>query len=158
MKNACILVVLLAACGEDDGHNENELITTVQLTFTPQGGVAVIAEFHDPDGDGGTAPTADPVNLANATTYTLTVKFLNRLVMPEEDITLEVNDESTDHQAGCARRVDQSASRSSRCATTNCASQPLSGRSCPDRRARGGGWSDTRDGRRSVTLAPLTGF
>ena len=98
MKHVLILAFVLAACGEDEGHNENELITTVQLTFTPQAGAAVIAEYNDLDGDGGDPPTADPINLASATSYALTVRFLNRLVMPEEDITVEVEDESTDHQ------------------------------------------------------------
>jgi hypothetical protein len=38
------------------------------------------------------------VSLANNATYTLTVKFLNRLEMPEEDITVEVRDEGFQHQ------------------------------------------------------------
>lgn len=93
----------LAACGGDDdgggGGNENEVITTVALDFAPEGGGdAVTAVFNDPDGDGGEAPTVDPVVLANGVTYTMTVAFENRLEDPAEDITVEVADESDEHQ------------------------------------------------------------
>jgi hypothetical protein len=71
----------------------------VILTFTPAGGgAAVVAEFDDPDGDGGDPPTVDPVNLPGDTSYTLTVAFENRLESPAEDITAEVADESDQHQ------------------------------------------------------------
>ncbi|MDX2092201.1 MAG: hypothetical protein SFX73_30325 [Kofleriaceae bacterium] len=89
----------VAACG-DDGHdhdNEEEVITTVALNFAPSGGgAAITAEFDDPDGDGGQAGTADPISLA-AGTYTLTVRFENRLEDPPEDITAEIEDESDQH-------------------------------------------------------------
>jgi hypothetical protein len=106
MRHATLLVVSLglAACGGDDdattdGGNENEVITTVTLTFTPEaGGAPVTASFNDPDGDGGGAPTVDPVVLADGTTYTLAVVFENRLEEPPEDITEEVSDESDEHQ------------------------------------------------------------
>jgi hypothetical protein len=98
-KMILVGMLMVAACGDDGGGgNENEVITTVTLTFTPAGGAPVIASFRDPDGDGGMAPTIDPVNLTNATTYTLTVKFLNELETPAEDITVEVMDESDVHQ------------------------------------------------------------
>lgn len=91
---------LVAAC-DDEGHshNEGEVITTVVLTFTPAGGgTAVTATFNDPDGDGGAAPTVDPINLARGVTYNTSVRFENRLETPAEDITLEVADESDEHQ------------------------------------------------------------
>jgi hypothetical protein len=98
--SALLSVCLLVACGEDPHeHNENEVITTVILTFTPAGGgAAVVAEFDDPDGDGGEAPTVDPVDLTDGTTYALTVGFENRLEDPPEVITEEVADESDQHQ------------------------------------------------------------
>ena len=88
----------LAACGIDDAGstNEQEVITTVILNFAPTSGSTVTATFDDPDGDGGSAPTVDPVNLT-AGTYTLTVQFQNRLVTPAEEITTEVNDEHDVH-------------------------------------------------------------
>jgi hypothetical protein len=91
-------ILLLAACGDDGGPdgNENELITTVILTF--QGGASEDTfEFDDPDGDGGDPPTIDPLNIP-AGTYTVTVAFENRLESPPEDITAEVADESDEHQ------------------------------------------------------------
>ena len=93
----------LTACGDDvenpGEQNENELITTVTLTFTPSGGgSAITASFNDPDGDGGTPPTVDPISLSNSSTYTMTVRFLNELEDPAEDITEEVEEESDVHQ------------------------------------------------------------
>ncbi len=98
--------LFLAACGGDDdggdggdGGNENEVITTVTLDFAPDGGGdAVTAAFNDPDGDGGEAPTVDPIILADGVTYAMTVTFENRLEDPPEDITEEVADESDEHQ------------------------------------------------------------
>jgi len=93
------LALLLAACGDPGGGgNEGEVITTVTLTFTPAGGGAPIsAVFDDPDGDGGGPPVVDPINLT-AGGFTAAVKFENRLETPPEDITVEVQDESDQHQ------------------------------------------------------------
>ena len=56
------------------------------------------AAFKDADGDGGNAPTIDPINLVAGTQYTTTAKFLNELETPVADITLEVKDEGDQHQ------------------------------------------------------------
>ena len=94
--------LMLVACGSDDpatNTNEQEVITTLTLTFTPAGGgTAVTAAFDDPDGDGGNPPSIDPITLSNATDYTLKVTFTNKLASPPEDITAEVNTESDQHQ------------------------------------------------------------
>lgn len=94
--------VLLAACGHDDddpiGGNEGEVISTVELSFTPtSGGTATIVRFDDPDGDGGQAPTIDDLVLAPGD-YDLALRFENGLESPPEDITVEVSDESSEHQ------------------------------------------------------------
>lgn len=98
---------LAVGCTGDDGSdgdtggegNESEVITTVRLTFTPQGGgTPVVAAFTDPDGDGGLSGSADPIVLTNGTTYDLAVQFLNELEDPPEDITTEVRDEAEAHQ------------------------------------------------------------
>lgn len=90
----------VAACGDAAGSgNENEVITTVSLSFAPMGGGgAITAVFDDPDGDGGGAPTVDPINLVSGTTYMLTVRFQNKLEDPPEEITDEVRDEGDEHQ------------------------------------------------------------
>jgi hypothetical protein len=94
------LSVAAGGCGEDSpsGGNENEVITTVTLTFAPSGGGSpVVASVNDPDGDGGNPPTVQPVMLA-AGMFDLSVKFENRLENPPEDITKEVQDEGDAHQ------------------------------------------------------------
>lgn len=94
------LVSLTAACGSfgDTTENPEEVITTVILAFAPGGGGAPItAEFDDPDGDGGQAPTVQPVTLTANATYTFTVQLVNRLPTVPEDITTEVMDESDVH-------------------------------------------------------------
>lgn len=97
---ALTTIALMTGCDDGGGGgNESEVITTAILTFTPAGGGgAVTATFNDPDGDGGQAPTVDPINLIKGTTYATTVRFENRLETPAEDITTEVADESDEHQ------------------------------------------------------------
>lgn len=88
---------VLAACSDDGSStNENEVITTVILNFAPASGTTVTATFNDPDGDGGAAPTIDPVSLLPGN-YTLTVQFQNRLVTPVEESTDEVRGEKNFH-------------------------------------------------------------
>jgi hypothetical protein len=91
----------VAACHDDhdhDHHHENEVITTVILTFTSPDGAAITASFRDVDGDGGNAPTIDPINLANGATYAMTIRFLNELESPAREITDEIRDEMEEHQ------------------------------------------------------------
>ncbi len=102
-KTALFLAPFMSACGEDvtepDDHNENEVITTVTLRFTPQGGgLAVEATFQDPDGDGGQAPTIDDITLTGGRTYALTLTLQNGLESPPEDITEEIAKEDDEHQ------------------------------------------------------------
>lgn len=104
-KNASLLIGLASAllavgCGHDehDHAHENEVFTTVTLTFTPSaGGTPVVAKVDDPDGDGGNPPTVEPITLA-AGMYDMTVKLENRLENPPEDLTKEVRDEGDEHQ------------------------------------------------------------
>jgi hypothetical protein len=98
MKRLALLVVLLGACSGEDvfTFNEEEVITTMILTYTPPAGSPVVVEFDDPDGDGGQAPTTDPIMLT-AGNYTLTVGFENRLSSPPEEITDEIRDEQDFH-------------------------------------------------------------
>ena len=91
---------LAAGCGSDDtgSKNPSEVITTLTLSFTPTaGGAAIVASVNDADGDGGNPPTITPVSLAVGA-YDMTLKFENRLAMPTVDTTLEIRDESSQHQ------------------------------------------------------------
>ena len=96
-----LFALLAAGCGSDgtdDGGNEEEVITTVTMTFTPDvGGPVVVAAFDDPDGDGGDPPTIDNIALS-AQSYALAITFENRLEDPAEDITQEIADEDGEHQ------------------------------------------------------------
>jgi hypothetical protein len=94
-------LVFLSACNDDDPELENqeELITTVRLTFTPAGGgTPVIATWQDLDGDGGTPPAVGPVTLAGNTTYTLAVALSDDSRTPAVNITEEVEEEGEEHQ------------------------------------------------------------
>lgn len=82
-------------------ENEEELITTVALTFTNQADAADVQtfRFRDTDGPGGAAPeTFDTIRLSEATTYDLSIELLNESISPVEDITEEVEEEGADHQ------------------------------------------------------------
>lgn len=100
MKNLPMFALLaLAACGDPGGGGDaNEFISRVVLTFTPPTSAALTFQFDDPDGDGGSAGTADPIMLSANEPYQVTVEFLNALETPPEDITAEVRDEGVEHQ------------------------------------------------------------
>ena len=99
MTRTYIVLALVAACGDPGGGEDaNELITRVELTFTPAaGGAAQTFRFDDDDGDGGYPGMSEPITLA-AGMYDLAVAFQNALEDPPEDITLEVRDEAIEHQ------------------------------------------------------------
>ncbi len=100
MKLRAPLFVLLlsAGCAEDGhDHSEQEVITTVLLTFDDGAGNSTTFLWNDDDGDGGNAPVIDDIVL-DAGTYSLNVGFENRLEDPAEDITAEIADENDEHQ------------------------------------------------------------
>ncbi len=95
---------LLASCSSDDSApeeiHEEETITTMTVTLTPDGGgTAITLQSQDLDGDGPNAPTITVSgNLAASTTYNGTVVLLNETETPAEDITEEVAEEDDEHQ------------------------------------------------------------
>ncbi len=95
-----LAVAVAASCtsAEPDSDAETEILSRVELTFTPTaGGSPLVFEFSDPDGDGGTSGTADRIELAAGVEYTLTLRFENSLADPPEDITAEIEAEAEDH-------------------------------------------------------------
>jgi hypothetical protein len=99
-----IAAIFFTSCDNDDDNkpaptNEEELITTVQVTLT-SGAQVVTLTSKDLDGDDGPNPPQVSVsgNLTANTTYTGEVAFLNELKNPVEDITEEVEEEGPDHQ------------------------------------------------------------
>lgn len=99
-----VLTLVFTACSDNDPEvvNEEELITTVNITLTPQGGGNTVnLQFRDPDGpDGPLTPTATPpVGILQANTvYDGTIEFLDETKTPAEDITEEIEEEDEEHQ------------------------------------------------------------
>jgi hypothetical protein len=94
------LAVCITSCDPDEVEDEEEeLITTLIYTLTPDGGgdVATLT-FRDLDGDGGAAGTTVVSDLAANTTYSGVIEVLNESETPTEDITEEVSDEDDEHQ------------------------------------------------------------
>ncbi|MBK6947927.1 MAG: hypothetical protein IPH16_07610 [Haliscomenobacter sp.] len=90
---------VFSACEKDkdsDPDNEQELITTIRLSFTG-GGSTVTFNATDKDGDGGLAPVIDKIALKPNTDYALKVAFLDESKTPSADITEEVGKESDVH-------------------------------------------------------------
>jgi hypothetical protein len=95
------LVSFAAACEDDhdDHDHDQELITKVVLTLTPQGGgTAVTATWSDADGAGGNAPVISGMQLVKGVTYNGTVSVLDESKSPVFDVTEEVLEEAEEHQ------------------------------------------------------------
>lgn len=83
----------------DHGPGEVELITTLKITLTPQGGGSPLTvQFQDLDGEGGNAPVVDKIVVDRGKVYDGEIQELNELESPPEDITLEVKEEAETHQ------------------------------------------------------------
>lgn len=98
-----ILALIFTACDNDDPEpvNPEELITTVNVTFTNTADASdvAMATFRDLDGEGGDDPViTDPPALSANSTYTVTIQFLNEQETPAENVTEEVEDEDFAHQ------------------------------------------------------------
>lgn len=93
--------VVITSCKKDkiDEPNDNEVITTMKLSFVPDGGGAALTyQFDDPDGPGGNAPTTQDIVLAPSKTYAVTVQLLNKTATPAADVTEEVKEEAIAHR------------------------------------------------------------
>lgn len=96
--------LLLSSCSSDDDNpapvNEEEVITTLTVTLTPEDDSPVVTlESRDLDGDGPNPPVISVSGpLAGNTTYTGSIELLNETVSPPEDITEEVAEEADEHQ------------------------------------------------------------
>jgi len=100
--SAFMAAALLTACSKDKDEveeNEEEVITTLKLTFTPTGGgTALTYQFRDPDGPGGITPTTDEIVLAPSKSYDVSIEVLNETTTPAEDITEEIAEEAAAHR------------------------------------------------------------
>jgi hypothetical protein len=106
MKNIsfyALLSIAMIGCSDDDAApeviNEEEVITTVILTLTPESGDQVVLTTLDLDGDGPDEPVTTVVgSFLENTQYQGAVRFLNETETPAEEITDEVVEEADEHQ------------------------------------------------------------
>ena len=99
MAVMALSVFAFTACDDDEGvgPTEQELITTVRLTFS-NAGVPVVFTAIDADGPGGNPIVIDDIKLAENTIYSLKVEFLDEQDPANvEDITAEVMEEDLVH-------------------------------------------------------------
>jgi hypothetical protein len=78
--------------------NEPEVITSFKITLTDSANTSniIVANFIDPDGDGGNQPTVlDTIKLVIHKTYYCRLQLFNDLVNSE--ITPEIEEEKNDH-------------------------------------------------------------
>lgn len=103
-----LVILVMSACKKDDdkapepspAENEEEVITTLKLSFTDPTGTqpAVEAAFRDPDGEGGSGPDLfDTIRLVANTTYNVSLVLLNETTTPATDISAEVKEEGDEH-------------------------------------------------------------
>jgi len=79
--------------------NDEEVITTTLLKFTPlAGGTTLEYKYEDLDGPGGAVPVVDEIVLAPATSYSVSLVLLNKTVSPADTISNEVGEESAAHR------------------------------------------------------------
>ncbi len=96
-----LLTLGLASCDKDENNtdNEEELITTLVYTLTPNSGQEVVMSFKDLDGDGGSAPLVTTFgNLIAGQTYNGSLSILNESTTPIDNITTEIEEEALAHQ------------------------------------------------------------
>ena len=96
-----VAILSTTSCEKEDPiiPNEEEVITTLTYTLTPDGGgIPVILTFQDLDGDGGNEPIITGGQFDTNTTYDGALTLLNEIMSPVVDITAEIQEEALDHQ------------------------------------------------------------
>ena len=92
---------LYFSCSDDDDNsipeeiNEEEVITTMNVYVD---GVLAMSSTDDDGPDGPNQPVVTEGSLFSNTTYEVRLEFLNELEDPAEDITVEIEEESDEHQ------------------------------------------------------------
>lgn len=93
-------MIIIPSCNKEAGYDhDEEVITTLVLTFTPQsGGAATSFSFDDPDGPGGIDPTISQINLSPNTSYNVSLTVFNKTLNPVKDLTPEILAEGDAHR------------------------------------------------------------
>lgn len=95
---------IFVGCSDDNDEvpppiNQEEVITTLNVTLTPDTGDVVTFKSYDEDGDGPSAPKITVSSPLKAkTTYDGEVQLLNETVDPAESTTDEIRKEADEHQ------------------------------------------------------------
>lgn len=97
-----VAVILFTSCKKDDHlhpHDDNELITRVELTFINNATNAISKyTFQDKDADPKTTPEKfDKIVLNKGVTYTMSIEVFDDTKSPAKDITEEIDEESDVH-------------------------------------------------------------
>ncbi len=104
LATAIFATLLFVSCSNDDDTpepvNEEEVITTLTVTLTPNGGgTPITLQNRDLDGDGPNAPVITVSgDLTAGVIYNGSIVLLNETESPAEDITEEVKEEAEEHQ------------------------------------------------------------
>ncbi len=104
LKSIFLMAILVAtsiSCTDDDDPiavDEEETITTMNVTLSTAGSADIVLQSRDLDGDGPEPPVISVANLAANTTYAGSIELLNETADPAEDITVEVAEEDDEHQ------------------------------------------------------------
>jgi hypothetical protein len=108
MKNflsivAITVVTVFSSCRDHDDPspaNEEELITTLRLSFVDPSapGTPLVFEWKDLDGSGPAAAQIDPIELNAHVVYQMFVTVSDESKTPAVDVTEEIEEESTAHQ------------------------------------------------------------
>ena len=96
-----MLVFMFTSCTDDsDPVNEEEVITTMTVTLTPDnGGTAVVLQTRDLDGEGGEDPSVTVSGpLTSGESYSGSIVLLNETEDPAENVTEEIEEEDDEHQ------------------------------------------------------------
>ncbi len=93
-----VAVVFFSQCDteEPEAENEEELITTMTLTFSTAGAADEVFKVYDEDGDGPIAPVYTNGTLTANTSYSVEIEVLNE--EENENITEEILQEDEEHQ------------------------------------------------------------
>ncbi len=100
LVGVAILLVQCKSASDVEPDDENELITTVRLEFSPTNVFTGSQTFtyRDVDGDGGNPPTKfDTISLVANTEYVMKVIVLDESKNPAVDITKEVQENADEH-------------------------------------------------------------
>jgi len=94
-----VAVLIFSQCDttEPEPENEEELITTLEMTFSPVGGGSdVVFSVYDADGDGPIEPEYTNGTLTAGATYNVSIEVRND--EENENITTEIIEEDEEHQ------------------------------------------------------------